>query len=73
MERYKRCQIRLNKEKTKRLIQFKYGSLQAYCMANKIKRMRLWEILNRPHRSINEECLQKLTRNLEVNIEDILI
>ena len=64
--------IMLDQEKIKRLIKFKYGSIEKYCQDKNISRMRLWKILNNPHFSPDVKCLQDLSRNLEVSINEIL-
>lgn len=73
MERYKKCSIRVNKELVKRHICFKYGSIKKYCEEKNISRMRLWEIVNKPHLSKEEECLQTLAKNLNLSIDTILM
>lgn len=73
MNRYKKCTIRLNRELVKRHVYFHYGSIGNYCDLNNISRVRFWEIVNKPHLSKNEECLQKLAKNLHVSIEEILL
>ena len=72
MERYKRCGIRINKEFVKKEIIYKYGSITKYCKKAGISRVRFWEIMNTPHLSKEVECLQKLSRDLEVSIDTIL-
>ena len=73
MERFKRCAIRLDKEKVIRLVNFKYGSVKKYAKEHGISRVRFYQILNEPHLSKNVESLQKLASNLDVSIETILL
>ena len=73
MERFKRCGIRLDKEKVIRLVNFKYGSVKKYAKENGISRVRFYQILNEPHLSKDAESLQKLASNLQVSIETILL
>ena len=65
--------IMLDQEKVKRLIKYKYGTIEKYCQNNNISRMRLWKILNNPHFSPDVKCLQDLSNNLGVSIQDILM
>ena len=73
MNTHKRCTIRVNREFVKRTIQYKYGSIEKYCREEMISRMRLWEILNRPHRSVEEKSLQTLAKNLNVSVYSLVI
>ena len=68
-----RAKIRLNKDLVNKLVKYKYGTIEAYLQANKLTRMRFWQVLNRPHLTKDTKCLQDLARNLEVNIEEILL
>lgn len=72
MERFKKCVIRLDRDKVIRLINFKYGSVKQYAKEHGISRVRFYQILNEPHLSKDVECLQKLASNLEVSIQKIL-
>ena len=72
MERFKNCSIRVNKEKVKRLVLYRFGSVKNYCHFADISRTRFYQIINAPHLSKNEECLQKLSHYLQVSIEEIL-
>lgn len=72
VERYKKCQIRLNKELVKRYVVFKYGSIKNYCEQVGMSRVRFWEIVNKPHLSKEAKCLQDLSKNLGISISDIL-
>ena len=73
MERFKRCEIRLDKEKVIRLVNFKYGSVKKYAKENGISRVRFYQIINEPHFSKYAESLQKLAESLQVSIETILL
>lgn len=69
----KKAAIRLNKEQVNKLVRFKFGTIENYLKANKISRMRYWQILNEPHLSKDVKCLQDLASNLEISIEEILL
>ena len=73
MERFKNCTVRVNKDYVKRLVLFKFGSIKNYCHFADISRVRFWKIVNQPHLSKNEECLQKLASYLQVSIDTILL
>lgn len=73
MERFKRCNVKLDENKVIRLTCFHYGSVSAYCIREKISRARFYQIVTWPHLSEDEESLQKLARNLKVNIKEILM
>ena len=73
MERFKKCVIRLDRDKVIRLVNFKYGSVKQYAKEHGISRVRFYQILNEPHLSKNVESLQKLASNLDVSIETILL
>lgn len=73
MARFKNCVIRLNKEKVIRLVKYKFGSVEQYSKQNDISRVRFYQIINQPHLTKDAECLQKLSSNLEVSIETILL
>ena len=72
MKRYNHCLITVNKDLVKRHVQFKYGTIAKYCAYAHITTMRYWEIVNRPHVSKEVECLKKLAKDLNLNVEDIL-
>ena len=72
MERFKKCVIRLDKDKVIRLVNFKYGSVKQYAKEQGISRVRFYQILNEPHLSKDVECLQILASNLKVSIDEIL-
>ena len=72
MERFKKCEIRLDKNKVIRLVNFKYGSVKIYAKEKGISRVRFYQIVNQPHLSKNVECLQNLAKDLEVSIDEIL-
>ena len=72
MERFKKCSIKLDKDKVNRLVKFKYGTIENYLKKEGITRMRFWQILNQPHLSKDVECLQNLASKLDVNIQEIL-
>ena len=72
MERFKKCVIRLDRDKVIRLVNFKYGSVKQYAKEHGISRVRFYQILNEPHLSKDVECLQNLASNLEVSIQEIL-
>ena len=65
--------IKVNKDYVIRLIKFKFGTIQNYSKTFKISRMRIWEILNKPHIEKNVKSLQDLAKNLEVSIDSILL
>ena len=73
MERFKNCSVKLDENKVIRLTCFIYGSVSAYCLREKISRARFYFILRNPHLSKNEECLQKLAKNLKTNIDEIIL
>ena len=73
MQRYKICKYRVNKEKVKRYIVFKYGSMKNYCENFNISKMRLWQIITKPHLSIDVNCLQNLAKKLDLSIDEILM
>lgn len=73
MERYKKCLIKVNNDLIKRHILFKFGSIENYLKFAKISRVRLWKITNQPHLSKDVECLQKLAKDLELSIDDIIM
>lgn len=73
MNRFKRCNVKVDENKVIRLTCFHYGSVSAYCIREKISRARYYYILKYPHLSESEESLQKLARNLKVNIKEILM
>ena len=73
MERYKRCTVRVNKKLVKREVIYKYGSITNYCKENNISLVRYYEIVNNPHNSALEECLLKLSGNLNLSIDEILM
>ena len=72
MERFKRCNVRVNKELVKREVIYKYGSITNYCKTNGISLMRYYELVNSPHSSENVKCLQELSKNLDLSIYDML-
>lgn len=65
--------IQVNKDYVIRLIKFKFGTIENYLKTFKLSRMRLWQVLNMPHNSKDVKSLQDLSRNLEVNIDTILL
>ena len=67
------CIIQVNKDYVIRLIKFKYGTIEKYLKVHKISRMRLWQVLNRPHKQKDVKSLQDLATNLEVSIDSILL
>lgn len=73
MERFKNCTIKVDKEMVIRLVKYKYGSVKAYAKTNGISRVRFYNIVNNPHVSKDEKCLQILAFNLGTSIETILL
>ncbi len=73
MARFKKCNIRVNKSFVKREIIYKFGSINEYCKKSGFSRMRFWNILNTPHLTENVECLQKLAKDLDLSIKEILM
>ena len=73
MDRYKKCSIKLNKELVKRHVLFKFGSIKNYCEFAEISRVRFWQIVNKPHLTKEEKCLQTLASNLEISIDKIIL
>lgn len=72
MERYRRCNIKLNREFILKNIRYNYRSVAFYCRVVGISRSRFYEILSKPHFSENEKCLQDLSKNLGLSIYDML-
>ena len=72
MARFDRCLVKVDENKTKRLIMFKYGSMTAYCIQNGIARSRLYQVLSLPHYDKKSKCLQDLAKNLGVDVEELL-
>ena len=58
------CMIQVNKDYVIRLIKFKYGTIEKYLKVHKISRMRLWQVLNKPHKQKDVKSLQDLANNL---------
>lgn len=73
MDRYKNCNIRLNRDLVIRHICFNYGSVTNYCKVVGLSRSRFYTIVSKPHFSENEKCLQKLSRDLGLSIYDMLL
>ena len=73
MERYKRCNVRVNKDFVKRRTQYIYGSVKNYCEHTKNTKMRYWQIVNTPHTKKNVKCLQTLATLLDLSIDEIII
>ena len=73
MQRYKKCVIRLNKEKVLREVRYKFGNVKNYCYYAHISTVRFYEIINTPHLTKEAPCLQKLTSLLQVSIDTILL
>lgn len=71
MERYKNCYICVDAEHVKRLAQFHYGSIKEFLKDLGYSRQRYWEIVSCPHRSMQEECLQKIAKCLGTKVEYI--
>lgn len=73
MQRYKRCAIRVNKDKVNRYVKFKYGTIEKFCKIIGYSRVRYWQVLNKPHLSKSEKCLQDLASKIDLSIEEILL
>ena len=73
MERYKKCSVKLNKEKVLREVRYMYGNVHNYCAYAKISTVRFYEIINTPHQSKNAPCLQKLAHLLNTSIDTMLL
>lgn len=73
MNRFVKCSVKVNKDLIKRETIYKYGSITNYCKYAGISRYRYWQIVNEPHSSKDVECLIKLTKDLNLSIDTILM
>lgn len=73
MERFKNCEIKLNKELIKRHIKFKYGSIKNYLKCANITKTRFWQIINQPHLSTESPCIVRLAKDLDLTTGEIIL
>ena len=71
MERYKNCKIYVDAEHVRRLAQYHYGFIKELLKDLGWSRQRYTEVVNCPHRSMQEECLVKLAKCLGTKVEYI--
>ena len=72
MERFKRCTVKVNKEKVIRLVKYKYGDVKAFCKELNVSRQRFYEVINTPHLSKESYALEKISKALDVDVEELL-
>ena len=65
--------IQVNKERVKKLVKFKYGSIENYLKKYGISRQWFELVLSKRHLSKDNKSLQDLSKNLEVSIDTILL
>lgn len=62
----------VNWHRVEKLIKGRSGTYKSFCAEYGISRQRLWQIMSKPHRSADEQCLKRLAAYLGVEVESIL-